>query len=266
MFDARKIAISTVKCIMQWRENARMPLALLTIIVLSALCGGMYCACLWDTGQRLCAFEPFIALLHNYRLAIVVMSTLLLINMDAPFFSANDALHIFRLGRFNWALGRIIYCLLVGFFIPFFLAGVVTLLLSPFTFFYNEWSPAAVALSQNMDAFRISGISYYFPPVISWDIIISMKPVAAILWTCTLLGLINASLTIIMMALSMSYNRLIGVGMCIALILSGPFLQVFGKWSIYTNGMLSLHRLTDNTLTTTYPSLIHSIIYTSWCF
>lgn len=154
-----------------------------------------------------------------------------------------------------------LYALLSGFLLPATLLGLTALFLLPFTYQYNGWSPAIMNLSQDTEYYvTFAGNASYFPPHVDWSIITTMKPYQALTWTCLLLGLQNAGLTVLMMVISMSYNRIIGTAVTMSVLCVGPFLTSTGvlRWVPFVNASLPLHTFTGSS---SWPTLAESILY-----
>ena len=264
MRNLRSIALSFKKCMVQWRENPRMLFTLAGLWLLSSLYSALFISYVNEKGMVMGALEPFIAMTgsNNTWVALVFLCCIILIHMEAPFFSANDALLIPRIGRWNWAWGRILYILLASFLLPFLLAASMALFLSPFTFFYDKWSPAVVEIATSFETHDAITGSFSLAPAISRSIISAMSPLEATVWTCTLMGLAAAAVNMLMMVIGMSYNRLAGAGIGLALVIMGPALSSqLSRWTPSVNGLLITHFFEIGENTQNHPTIMQSVIY-----
>lgn len=100
-----------------------------------------------EEGKSLNVLEPYLCLLQSVQVMLVfaVCSTILF--CDAPFFELGQVEILYRVGRFRWYAGKVLYIMVSAALFQMFLLVILILLTMRNGFWGNYWSDAVYSLS-----------------------------------------------------------------------------------------------------------------------
>jgi hypothetical protein len=197
---------------------------------------------------------PFFA--GSWNSALVILLGVVLLFCDAPFAHEGTPYECVRAGRRSWVCAQILYVLMASAAYVLLLVGVSVLCLVPNMDWANEWGRVYNTLAQTNAGWEYSAVA------MSYKIILSYSPWAALLWTMLLLYLETVFVGLVMFAVNVVGKRVGSVvaGMVLA------FLPAFASvvvvpWFYYLapTAWANLDLLGTSSMSM-YPSLRYALV------
>ncbi|MGI6704855.1 MAG: hypothetical protein ACOX6S_00885 [Clostridia bacterium] len=126
------------------------PKAIITALLLTAFCvvqvHSLY-EYVAEEGQILNVLEPYLCLLQSTFVMVIFVACSTILFCDAPFFELGQAEILYRVGRFRWYAGKVLYIMASAALSQLFLLAAFILLTMDIGFWGNYWSDAVYSLS-----------------------------------------------------------------------------------------------------------------------
>lgn len=129
-----------------WRGNVRVLLTFMLAFILCFLLSDKAASFAFSAGTVMQAFEPFVWTFGDAKSILMISLLLVLLFADAPYLDAGAPYYLVRMKRRTWAVGQVIYVMLVTLIYMVFIFAVTTAICMKNSFIGNMWSETAAIL------------------------------------------------------------------------------------------------------------------------
>jgi len=249
-----------------WLSNPRIYIAFFIGIVLSVMDASRYYDYTVYYGAPMNILEPYIFTTSSQFSTVLLALGMALLLSDAPFADQSTTYSIYRTGRNNWVLGKVLYVVASAalYNLAVFLSGALYVLNN--AFFSDFWSEPLYVLAVKPPAYvatRFSGLGFPFPNLLS-----SMPPVTAALQAFLLAVLYSCVLGLILFLVNLNSGRIWGFVAMMAVHGGGYLIFSIGFFgpgallhlSLLGQSMLSLHEFKSFSGDVNHPGLPESYL------
>lgn len=199
------------------------PKAIITMLLLTAFClvlGNPLYVYAAKEGKTLNVLEPYLCLLQSVQVMVVFSACSTILFCDAPFFELGQAEILYRVGRFRWYVGKVLYIMASAVLFQLFLLAVLILLTMGNGFWGNYWSQPVYSLSQGP-----AGGSILTLPSAMMQ---AMTPYVAVGETFLLCWLFSCLMGMILFLTNLKFKRIYGYLIVSMLCVMGIMVQTSG--------------------------------------
>ncbi len=181
------------------------PKAILTALLLLIFClilGNPLYTYAAENEQALNVLEPYLCFLQSVQVMLVFSACSTILFCDAPFFELGQAEILYRVGRFRWYAGKVLYIMVSAALFQLFLLAALILLTMGNGFWGNYWSQPVFSLSQGYAGGPIFTLPY--------GMIRAMTPYGAVAETFFLCWLFSCLTGMILFLVNLRFKRIFG--------------------------------------------------------
>ncbi len=249
----------------EWPSNLRVYMAFLFGMAVSSVPVLNYLDFAKALLEPMNAVEPFLVIQTLREHMTTLLLGLMLLLSDAPFINQRSTYSIIRVSRKSWAVGMILYIVVASFLYYLVMLAFSAGLVFTHAYFGNFWSDAIYSLA-NMPSVNSSiEFGIYFPFIV---IIKSLSPLQAVFHTVCLASIYGAILALVVFALSMRNNRIVGLIAALIvhaagyIMISEAYINI-SKASLLANALLGYHTFSSGAasgMTLTYSYVLFGVV------